>query len=120
MSANDVQHGGQHYKKQAIQVWDYVTANNIPYLEGNVIRYISRWRDKGGLQDLLKAKHYVEKLIELETEGVNGEELPSLPEACPHYWQHLTCVKPIGHKGDHEFTVPAYAIDPNVNIKETT
>ncbi len=69
MAANDVQHGGGHYKKQAIQVWDYITANGIPYLEGNVIRYISRWRDKGGLEDLFKAKHYVEKLIELETEA---------------------------------------------------
>ena len=65
MSANDRQCGGSHYSK-SIQVWDFITANEIPYLEGNVIKYVSRWRDKGGVEDLRKAKHYLEKLIELE------------------------------------------------------
>lgn len=65
--SNQFQIGGDHYKKQAIQPWDYITANNIPYLEGNVIKYVSRWRDKGGIADLEKAKHYIEKLIELES-----------------------------------------------------
>ena len=73
MSANDTQVAGTHYSDQVIQVWDYVTINNIPYLEGNVIRYISRWRAKGGLQDLLKAKHYVEKLIENEQQRLESE-----------------------------------------------
>lgn len=81
--ANSVQHGGSHYKKQVIQVWDFITANGIPYLEGNAIKYLSRWRDKGGLEDLLKARHYVDKLIEneqkrLEIEGnlnhLHGED----------------------------------------------
>ena len=72
MSANDTQVAGTHYSDQVIQVWDYVTINNIPYLEGNVIRYISRWRAKGGLQDLLKAKHYVEKLIENEQQRLES------------------------------------------------
>lgn len=61
---NGYQVSGTHYQKQAIQVWDYITSNGIPYLEGNAIKYLSRWRDKGGVEDLLKAKHYVEKLIE--------------------------------------------------------
>lgn len=65
--ANDGQVGGDHYKKKAIQPWDYIVANEIPYLEGNIIKYVSRWRDKGGLKDLEKAKHYLEKLIESET-----------------------------------------------------
>jgi len=64
--ANDEQHGGDHYKTQAVQVWDYVTANGIPYLEGNVIKYVSRWRAKGGLEDLRKARHYLDKIIENE------------------------------------------------------
>lgn len=59
--------GGDHYKKQSIQPWDYIVANNIPYMEGNIIKYISRWRDKGGIADLEKAKHYLKKLIELES-----------------------------------------------------
>ena len=61
---NDVQVGGTHYKKFKIEVWDFITVNNIPYLEGNAIKYIARWRDKGGVQDLEKAKHYIDKLLE--------------------------------------------------------
>lgn len=77
MSANDHQVAGSHYSKQAIQVWDYVTANNIPYLEGNVIRYISRWREKGGIEDLRKAAHYVQKLIETEEARLASEPSPA-------------------------------------------
>lgn len=67
MSANDKQHGGDHYRKLAVQHWDYVIANNIPYMEACAIKYLTRWRDKGGVQDLHKAKHFIEKLIEVET-----------------------------------------------------
>ena len=65
MSANDEQVGGTHYKDKAIQPWDYIVANNLGYLEGNIIKYVSRWRDKGGVDDLLKARHYLDKLIEV-------------------------------------------------------
>ncbi len=64
--ANDVQVGGTHYQI-AIQPWDYIAANNLGYFEGNVVKYVSRWRDKGGIDDLRKAKHYIDKLIEIET-----------------------------------------------------
>ena len=60
---NSYQHGGSHYKAMAIQVWDYVTANNIPYLEACAIKYVSRWRHKGGIEDLHKAIHFIEKAI---------------------------------------------------------
>lgn len=73
MAANDRQIGGNHYKKP-IEVWDYVAANGIGYFEGNVIKYVSRWRDKGGLADLEKARHYLDKLIELETKS--EQQLP--------------------------------------------
>ena len=66
-AANGVQVGGSHYKNKSIQPWDYIVQNEIPYLEGNIIKYISRWRDKGGLDDLRKAQHYLSKLIETET-----------------------------------------------------
>lgn len=71
MSANNNQVGGDHYKKKAIQTWDYIAANQIPYLEGNIIKYVSRWRDKGGIKDLEKARHYLDKLIELESADVS-------------------------------------------------
>lgn len=62
--ASDTQVGGDHYKDKFIQPWDYIVANGIGYLEGNVIKYVSRWKDKGGIQDLEKARHYLDKLIE--------------------------------------------------------
>jgi hypothetical protein len=67
MSANEIQVAGSHYKTKAIQPCDYIAANELGYFEGNIIKYVSRWRDKGGVQDLLKAQHYLDKLIELQT-----------------------------------------------------
>jgi Protein of unknwon function (DUF3310) len=67
MRANDIQVGGNHYKDNAIQPWDYIIANNLGYLEGNVVKYITRWRQKGGVDDLRKVMHYAQKLIEVET-----------------------------------------------------
>lgn len=65
MSANNT--GPGHYKDKPMQPWDFIVANNLGYLEGNVVKYVSRWRQKGGVEDLRKAKHYIEKLIEVET-----------------------------------------------------
>jgi hypothetical protein len=66
MSANEIQVAGSHYKTKAIQPWDYIAANELGYFEGNIVKYVSRWRNKGGVEDLRKAKHYLEKLIELQ------------------------------------------------------
>jgi hypothetical protein len=66
ISALDVQVAGSHYKDLAIQPVEYIHANGIGYFEGNVIKYVSRWRAKNGIKDLEKAKHYIELLIELE------------------------------------------------------
>jgi hypothetical protein len=63
--ANERQVGGSHYQK-AIQPWDYIAANGLGYFEGNVVKYVSRWRDKAGVEDLKKARHYLDKLIELQ------------------------------------------------------
>lgn len=65
MTANEEQHGGRHYITKPIQPWDYIIANGMGYLEGNIVKYISRYKEKGGLDDLLKASHYLEKLIEV-------------------------------------------------------
>ena len=58
--------GGNHYSKLAIQPVEYITKNKLSYLQGNVIKYVTRYKDKNGLQDLQKAKHYIDMLIELE------------------------------------------------------
>ena len=64
VTANEQQVGGGHYATKPIQPWDFIVANNLGYLEGNIVKYISRWKDKGGLEDLKKAQHYLQKLIE--------------------------------------------------------
>jgi hypothetical protein len=63
--------GGDHYDKLAIQPWEAMEAwlshdEFCGFLRGNVIKYIARYRDKDGRQDLLKARHYLDKLIEVE------------------------------------------------------
>lgn len=63
-SPKDTQVGGDHYKKLKIQPIEYILANDIPFPEGCVIKYVTRWRDKGGISDLEKAKHFLELLIE--------------------------------------------------------
>ena len=73
MTANSTQVGGDHYQK-AVQPWDYIIANNLGYLEGNVVKYVSRWRDKGGIQDLHKAAHYLQKLIEVNHDRAEEQE----------------------------------------------
>jgi hypothetical protein len=67
--ANDAQVAGTHYKDKAIQPWDYIIANKLGYLEGNIVKYISRWEVKGGVDDLKKAQHYLAKLIEVTENG---------------------------------------------------
>lgn len=64
MSALDRQVGGEHYNIKAIQPVQYILENGLGYCEGNVIKYVTRWQDKGGIADLRKAIHYLELLIE--------------------------------------------------------
>ena len=66
MSAKDYQIGGEHYKNKGIQPIEYIMENGLDFCEGNVVKYVSRWRDKNGLDDLLKARHYLDFLIERE------------------------------------------------------
>lgn len=64
-TANEIQIGGDHYKEKTIQPWDFIAANQLGYFEGNIVKYVSRWQNKGGINDLKKARHYLDKLIEL-------------------------------------------------------
>lgn len=64
--AKEIQVGGNHYKDLKIQPIEYIHANGLNFLEGNVVKYITRHRNKNGKQDLEKAKHYIDLLIELE------------------------------------------------------
>ena len=57
--------GGDHYQKHAIQPWEYAEINKLSFLEGNVVKYITRYKDKGGKEDLEKAKHCIDLLLEM-------------------------------------------------------
>lgn len=71
MNALDTQVGGTHYKSKGIQPVEYIHANRLSFLEGCIVKRITRWRDKNGLEDLLKIKHEIDLLIELEGLGPN-------------------------------------------------
>jgi hypothetical protein len=56
--------GGSHYKNYKIQPVEFIIKNNIGFVEGNIIKYVLRFKEKGGAVDLEKAKHYIELLID--------------------------------------------------------
>lgn len=66
MKASDDQIGGAHYKSFAIQPSEFIHKNGIGFLEGNVIKYVCRYKAKNGRQDLEKARHYIDLLLEWE------------------------------------------------------
>ena len=68
-TVNDVQVGGDHYKKHKIQPWDAIHDWNLGFFTGNAVKYIARHKDKGGLEDIKKARHYLDKLI-----SMNGDD----------------------------------------------
>ena len=70
----EVQPGGDHYRSMAIQPIEFIHANGIPFLEANVIKYVCRWRAKNGLQDLNKARHYIDMLVHLENLNDNSSD----------------------------------------------
>lgn len=63
-SALDKQVGGSHYKKK-IQPLEYAFHNNFDGFQTKILKYIDRWKDKGGIEDLEKAQHVLEMYIEL-------------------------------------------------------
>ena len=66
-TANEVQVGGDHYRLNGkYQIWDLVVDMGWAFFQGNVISYVHRYRQKGGVDDLRKARHYLDKMIEIE------------------------------------------------------
>lgn len=62
----DVQVGGDHYKKYKIQPGEFAHANKLDFFQGSIVKYVTRFRDKNGKEDLAKAKHFLDLLISLE------------------------------------------------------
>lgn len=64
----DKQVGGSHYKDMVIQPVEFIHKNGIGFCEGSAIKYLCRWRKKNGIQDLMKARHFIDLLIEMESD----------------------------------------------------
>lgn len=84
MGANDRQVGGDHYQKEGdFQHWDMVQKFDLDYFQGQITRYLFRWRDKGGVQDLEKARHFLDKYIELASKQAEAAQV-DLKHALDH------------------------------------
>lgn len=68
-----VQVGGDHYKDNTIQVWDAIHDWGLGYFSGNVIKYVARHQKKNGVEDLKKARHYLDKLIAMSEKQAEGK-----------------------------------------------
>jgi hypothetical protein len=99
-SSNRRQVGGDHYRT-LIQHWDYVWANNLDYFQGQIIKYVTRWEKKNGIEDLKKAQHFLEKYIELVSLEQPSEIHPIMTETPPArdypFWE---CQGSVGTSGD--------------------
>ena len=84
--------GGDHYSRLAIEPIQFIEANGLNYCEGNAVKYISRWRNKNGLEDLNKAKWYVERLIQIEEQRLEEERRDELTAAIN---EHCTDTSPV-------------------------
>jgi hypothetical protein len=73
MSALDKQIGGSHYKDMTIQPIEYIHKNGLGFCEGNVVKYITRWKTKNGIEDLKKVIHYAELLIQMEQDNADAD-----------------------------------------------
>lgn len=72
MKANRIQVGGTHYRaKDGEQHWDRVARLRLDYFQGQITKYVERWKLKNGLEDLLKAQHFMNKYIELVKQKKN-------------------------------------------------
>ena len=65
-------HHPTHYNK-GIEMWDYSYSHNLDFFEGNIVKYVTRKKKKNGIEDLKKAKSYLDKLIELNESNNSGE-----------------------------------------------
>ena len=70
-SVLDIQHGGSHYKDKKIQPIEYITANNLDFCQGNIVKYVTRHKDKNGAEDIRKVIHYAQFILKFEY----GEEI---------------------------------------------
>lgn len=99
MAANDKQEGGDHYKTGGEEHWDRVHRLGLDYFQGQITKYIERWKKKNGIEDLKKARHFLDKYIELaETEPKTTRQVLEDFER--------ERVKRVVHSGDRQAVAP--------------
>jgi hypothetical protein len=74
-NVDSIQVGGNHYVVQKIQPWDYIISNGLDWCEGNIVKYVTRWKRKDKLKDLYKARQYMDKLILTAEEEERNERI---------------------------------------------
>ena len=84
----DVQIGGEHYKSMAIQPMEYSMANKLDACQHTIIKYVTRFRDKGGIQDLEKAKHCIDLLIHFDRQAATVKESLTVHPVHPATFDH--------------------------------
>ena len=104
MSAFETQVSGTHYSKLAIQPMQYSMANKLDACQHTIIKYVTRFRDKGGLADLKKARHVIDMLIELEY-GEKADKATTTEESGDGWiqWNGGECPVPAGTMVDIRF-----------------
>ena len=68
-----IQVGGDHYKKFKIQPTEFITKNNLDFIQGNIVKYAVRHKDKNGVEDLKKVIHYAQLALELQYDYVEDK-----------------------------------------------
>ncbi len=100
--------GGAHYRKYAIQPAEYNARNGLSFLAGNVIKYVTRYKDKGGAEDIRKAMHYLELILEFEYPALlsNNNECQAKPgalgAAIGTHTSGLAAISPGSHRDEGE------------------
>lgn len=93
MSSLSTQVGGDHYKSLAIQPVEYITKNGLGYIEGSVIKYVTRHKSKHGAEDIKKAIHFLNLLLELEYGKKESSGLPAKVD----YPRNSECKAKVGY-----------------------
>lgn len=94
---NKIQIGGDHYKTGGEEHWDRVSRLDLDYFQGQITKYVERWKKKNGVQDLEKARHFLDKYIELNTAPKESAPVDPFFQA-DSMWVRLGDVNPTGWK----------------------
>lgn len=109
--ANSRQVGGDHYKTGGEEHWDRVNRLGLDYFQGQITKYVERWKKKGGVQDLKKARHFLDKYIELnELNEPNKDAEPGPGYVC----QDPDIAKGVGGVKLGPFEEMRVRVDPNI------